>query len=119
MNHDEIIVLDFGSQYNQLISRRIREFGVYSELKSNKLTAEEIKNMNNVKGIILSGSPNSVTQDGALTLDPEILNLGIPILGICYGMQLITHMNGGQVEKADQREYGKTEISYRNGSKLF
>lgn len=119
MNHDEIIVLDFGSQYNQLISRRIREFGVYSELKSNKLTAEEIKNMNNVKGIILSGSPNSITQDGALTLDPEILNLGIPILGICYGMQLITHMNGGQVEKADQREYGKTEISYRNGSKLF
>ena len=119
MNHDEIIVLDFGSQYNQLISRRIREFGVYSELKSNKLTAEEIKNMNNVKGIILSGSPNSVTQEGALTLDPEILNLGIPILGICYGMQLITHMNGGQVEKADQREYGKTEISYRNGSKLF
>lgn len=119
MNHDQIIVLDFGSQYNQLISRRIREFGVYSELRSNRLTAEEIKKIPNVKGIILSGSPNSVTQDGAFTMDPNILNLGIPVLGICYGMQLITYMNNGKVEKASQHEYGKTEISYRKGSILF
>ena len=110
MQHDEVIVLDFGSQYNQLITRRIREFGVYSELKSHKLTAAEIKQMPNVKGIIFSGSPNSVTKEGAFTVDPEIFNLGLPILGICYGMQLTTHMHGGTVERAEQREYGKAEI---------
>lgn len=120
MKHDQIIVIDFGSQYNQLICRRIREFGVYSELKSNKLTAEEIKKMDNVKGIILSGSPDSVTKDNALTMDPEILNLGIPVLGICYGMQLISYINGGTVERAEQNEYGKTEIQYlRENTKLF
>lgn len=118
MQCDQIVVLDFGSQYNQLISRRIREFGVYSELKSHKLTAKEIKNMNNVKGIILSGSPNSVTQDGAFMMDSEILNLGIPVLGICYGMQLISYINGGVVEQASQKEYGKTEIK-QNGGNLF
>ena len=111
MQHDQVIVLDFGSQYNQLIARRIREFGVYSELKSHKLTAEDIKKMSNVKGIIFSGSPNSVTQEGAFTVDPEIFNLGLPILGICYGMQLTTHMHGGTVERAEQREYGKAEIT--------
>lgn len=119
MQHDEVIVLDFGSQYNQLITRRIREFGVYSELKSHKLTAAEIKKMSNVKGIIFSGSPNSVTQEGAFTVDPEIFNLGLPILGICYGMQLTTHMHGGTVERAAQREYGKAEITIKNDSKLF
>ncbi len=119
MKCDQIIVIDFGSQYNQLICRRIREFGVYSELKSNKLTAKDIKVMKNVKGIILSGSPNSVTQDGAFTLDSEILDLGIPILGICYGMQLITHIKGGVVEKASQREYGKMEVNCKNNSMLF
>lgn len=119
MQHDQVIVLDFGSQYNQLIARRIREFGVYSELKSHKLTAEDIKKMSNVKGIIFSGSPNSVTQEGAFTVDPEIFNLGLPILGICYGMQLTTHMHGGTVERAEQREYGKAEITIKNNSKLF
>lgn len=120
MKHDQIIVIDFGSQYNQLICRRIRELGVYSELKSNKLTAEEIKKMDNVKGIILSGSPDSVTKENALTMDPEILNLGIPVLGICYGMQLISYINGGTVERAEQHEYGKTEIQYlRENIKLF
>ena len=119
MQHDQVIVLDFGSQYNQLIARRIREFGVYSELKSHKLTAADIKKMSNVKGIIFSGSPNSVTQEGAFTVDPEIFNLGLPILGICYGMQLTTHMHGGTVERAEQREYGKAEIAVKNNSKLF
>ena len=119
MHHDQVIVLDFGSQYNQLIARRIREFGVYSELKSHKLTAEEIKKMSNVKGIIFSGSPNSVTQEDAFTVDPEIFNLGLPILGICYGMQLTTHMHGGTVERAEQREYGKAEIKVKDNSKLF
>lgn len=119
MQHDEVIVLDFGSQYNQLITRRIREFGVYSELKSHKLTAAEIKQMPNVKGIIFSGSPNSVTKEGAFTVDPEIFNLGLPILGICYGMQLTTHMHGGVVERAEQREYGKAEITIKNVNKLY
>ena len=119
MKHDEIVVLDFGSQYNQLITRRIREFGVYSELKSHKLTAAEIKAMPNVKGIIFSGSPNSVTDEGAFTVDPEIFNLGLPILGICYGMQLTSHMHGGVIERASHREYGKAEIRVQGESKLF
>ena len=87
---DKIIVLDFGSQYNQLITRRIREFGVYSELLSHKLTAAEIKKMA-PKGIILSGGPNSVYDDGAFDVDPEIFDLGIPVLGICYGMQIMAN----------------------------
>lgn len=120
MKHDQIIVIDFGSQYNQLICRRIREFGVYSELKSHDISADDIKKMENIKGIILSGSPDSVTKEGALTMDPEILKLGIPVLGICYGMQLISHLNGGIIEKADQNEYGKTEIECKSrGSRLF
>ena len=119
MKHDEIVVLDFGSQYNQLITRRIREFGVYSELKSHRLTAAEIKAMPNVKGIVFSGSPNSVTDEGAFTVDPEIFNLGLPILGICYGMQLTAHLHGGTIERASRREYGKAEISISEGSKLF
>ena len=120
MKHDEIVVLDYGSQYNQLIARRIREFGVLSELKSNKITAEDIRNMgNNVKGIVFSGSPMTVTDEGATLVDPEIFELGLPILGICYGMQMTTHMFGGNVEQAGHREYGKAEISVKTDSKLF
>ena len=107
---DKIIVLDFGSQYNQLITRRIREFGIYSELLSHKITAEEIKQMA-PKGIIFSGGPNSVYDEGAFKVDPEIFNLGIPVLGICYGMQLMTQELGGKVEAADNKEYGKAEIT--------
>lgn len=111
---DKIIVLDFGSQYNQLITRRIREFGVYSELLSHKLTAAQIKEMN-PKGIIFSGGPNSVYDDGAFQIDPEIFELGIPILGICYGMQLMAHnLPGGKVESADNKEYGKAIITVKN-----
>ena len=102
---EKIIVLDYGSQYNQLITRRIREIGVFSELISHKITAAEVKEMAPA-GIILSGGPNSVYADNAFTIDPEIFELGIPILGICYGMQLMTHMLGGKVEKAANREYG-------------
>ncbi|QLL72413.1 glutamine-hydrolyzing GMP synthase [Ligilactobacillus salivarius] len=110
---DKIIVLDFGSQYNQLITRRIREFGVYSELLSHKLTAAQIKEMN-PKGIIFSGGPNSVYDDGAFQIDPEIFELGIPILGICYGMQLMAHnLPGGKVESADNKEYGKAIITVK------
>jgi GMP synthase (glutamine-hydrolysing) len=108
-NFDKIIVLDFGSQYNQLITRRIREFGIYSELLSHKITAEEIKEIN-PKGIIFSGGPNSVYDENAFRIDPEIYKLGIPILGICYGMQLMTYNLGGRVEPADNREYGHADI---------
>ena len=111
---DKIIVLDFGSQYNQLITRRIREFGVYSELLSHKTTAAEIKKIA-PKGIIFSGGPNSVYDDGAFRVDPEIFNLGIPVLGICYGMQLMAHiLPGGKVEPADNKEYGKAVITVKD-----
>ena len=85
---DKIIVLDFGSQYNQLITRRLRDFGIYSELLSHDLSAEKIKEIN-PKGIIFSGGPNSVYDQDAMRIDSDIFRLGIPILGICYGMQLI------------------------------
>ncbi|MDZ7836381.1 MAG: glutamine-hydrolyzing GMP synthase [Alkalibacterium sp.] len=110
---EKLIVLDFGSQYNQLITRRIREFGVYSELLPHTTTAEELRNMN-VKGIIFSGGPMSVYDDDAFSIDPEIFELGIPILGICYGMQLMTYMLGGEVRPSLNREYGKAEISVKD-----
>jgi len=106
---DKIIALDFGSQYNQLITRRLRDFGIYSELLSHKLTADEIKEIN-PKGIIFSGGPNSVYDPNAFKVDPEIFKLGIPILGICYGMQLMSYDLGGKVEKADNSEYGRADI---------
>ncbi|OLN18912.1 hypothetical protein BUE67_13245, partial [Corynebacterium diphtheriae] len=90
-------------QYNQLITRRIREMGVYSELHDHEISIDEIKRMN-PKGIILSGGPNSVYEEGSFTIDPEIYNLGIPVLGICYGMQLTTKLLGGKVERANERE---------------
>ncbi|SIS75985.1 glutamine-hydrolyzing GMP synthase [Salimicrobium salexigens] len=113
-----ILVLDFGSQYNQLITRRIREFGVYSELHSHKMTAEEIKELN-PSGIVLSGGPNSVYGENSFRCDTGIFDLDIPILGICYGMQLITHQFGGQVKRTPERQYGKAEISVKNDSLLF
>lgn len=102
-----ILVLDFGSQYNQLITRRIREFGVYSELHSHKMTVEEIKELN-PSGIILSGGPNSVYGEHSFRCDEGLFELGIPVLGICYGMQLMTHHFKGKVERANEREYGKS-----------
>ncbi|RBW67305.1 glutamine-hydrolyzing GMP synthase [Bacillus taeanensis] len=113
-----IIVLDFGGQYNQLIARRIRDLGVYSELHPNTITVEEIKAMN-PKGIIFSGGPNSVYGEGAPRCDEEIFELGIPVLGICYGMQLMTHHFEGKVEKANHREYGKAMIKVENTSPVF
>lgn len=118
MKQEMIVVLDFGSQYNQLITRRIREFGVYSELHPHTITAEQIRAMN-AKGIIFSGGPNSVYDNNAFTCDPQIFQLGLPILGICYGMQLMTHHLGGKVEKATHREYGKAMIQVKNASPLF
>lgn len=117
-NQEMIVVLDFGSQYNQLITRRIRDFGVYSELHPHTITAEEIKKMN-PKGIIFSGGPNSVYDENAFGCDEAIFDLGLPILGICYGMQLMTKHFNGKVEPASQREYGKADIEVKNESALF
>ena len=117
----KIIVLDYGSQYNQLIARRIREFGVFSELKSHKITADEVRAINPI-GIILSGGPNSVYAEDAFGIDEEIFELGIPILGICYGMQLLTHKLGGKVVPAGEagnREYGQSTLRLRAQSQLF
>ena len=117
----KIIVLDYGSQYNQLIARRIREFGVFSELKSHKITADEVRAINPI-GIILSGGPNSVYAEDAFGIDEEIFELGIPILGICYGMQLLTHKLGGKdvpAGEAGNREYGQSTLRLRAQSELF
>lgn len=114
----KIVVLDFGSQYNQLITRRIREIGVYSELHPHTITAEEIKEMN-ATGIIFSGGPNSVYDKNAFSIDDAIFEMGLPILGICYGMQLMALKLNGKVEKAQNREYGKAELKLIKESKVF
>ncbi|MBS5114861.1 MAG: glutamine-hydrolyzing GMP synthase [Erysipelotrichaceae bacterium] len=119
MNNDMIVVLDFGSQYNQLIARRIREFGVYSELHPHTLTLEEIKSLGNVKGIVFSGGPNSVYDENAFKCDPAIFESGLPILGICYGMQMTHYMNGGNVKACETKEYGRTTIKVDTDSLLF
>lgn len=116
---DKIVVLDFGSQYNQLIARRIREFGVYSELHPNTMTLEEIKALGDVKGIVFSGGPNSVYAENAPHCDPAIYESGIPILGICYGMQMIMFDLGGKVKSSSRKEYGRTEIDVTRENLLF
>ena len=104
---EKLIIVDFGSQYSQLIARRIREMEVYCEI-THEIDVEAIKSgKEKVKGIIFSGGPASVYEEGAPTVNKEVFDLGLPILGICYGMQLITHLNGGKVEKAESREFGK------------
>ena len=118
MDREMVIVIDFGGQYNQLVARRVRECNVYCEIYSYKTDIEKIKAMN-PKGIIFTGGPNSVYGDEAILCDPEIFQLGIPILGICYGAQLMMHVLGGKVEKAPVREYGKTEVMVETSSPLF
>ncbi len=115
---DKIIILDYGSQYTQLIARRIRELHVYSEIVPFDITAERAKTYD-PKGIILSGGPNSVFEKGAPGIDPAILSLGVPVLGVCYGMQLMSHVLGGEVQPGESREYGKTEMSVEPGNELF
>ncbi len=107
---DKIIVLDFGSQYNQLIARRIREFGVYSELLPGETPLADILAMGEVKGIIFSGGPNSVYDAGAPKCDPAVFESGLPVLGICYGMQMTHYMLGGTVIPSDKKEYGRAVI---------
>jgi len=104
-----LVILDFGSQYSELIARRIRETEVYSEVLSYRTPATELK-AKNIKGLILSGGPNSVYDEGAPHCDPEIWNLGIPVLGVCYGMQLMVQQLGGSVERAERAEYGKASL---------
>lgn len=118
MRHEKIIVLDFGGQYNQLIARRVRECNVYCEIYSYKRDIEEIKAMN-PRGIILTGGPNSAYEADSPTYSKELFELGIPVLGICYGSQLMMHLLGGHVCKAPVREYGKIEVTVDRSSPLF
>lgn len=109
LNRQMIVILDFGSQYSELIARRIRETQVYSEVISYRTSADKLRQLN-PKGIILSGGPNSVYDEAAPQCDPEILNLGIPILGVCYGMQLMVQQLGGKVTRSQRGEYGKASL---------
>lgn len=118
MKNELVIVIDFGGQYNQLVARRIRECNVYCEIYSYKTPIEEIKALN-PKGIILTGGPNSCYEEGAPIYTKELFELGIPILGLCYGAQLMMHLLGGRVEKAPVREYGRTEVFLDMTSPLF
>src|ERR1700719_607431 len=116
--HSKILILDFGSQYTQVIARRVRELQVYSEVVPFNLPAAEIKNLN-PNGIILSGGPASVYDKGAPQIDPEIFSLGIPVLGICYGLMQMAHHLGGKVVFTGRREYGAGMLNITNGSQLF
>ena len=121
MNHELVLVLDFGGQYNQLIARRVRECGVYCEVKPYTTPLAELKAMNPI-GIIFTGGPNSVYLDTSPQVDPEIFTWGVPILGICYGCQLMAHNLGGLVTPAQEdtaREYGKTVTYYDTSCRLF
>ena len=115
---DHIAILDYGSQYTQLIARRIREMGVYSEIVPFDTRASELRAAM-PKGVVLSGGPNSVFEEGAPGIDPEVFSIGVPVLGVCYGMQLMSRVLGGRVEPGATREYGKTEIEAVPGGALF
>ena len=115
---DKVLVVDFGAQYAQLIARRVREAHVFSEIVPRTIGADEIRGMNPV-GIILSGGPASVYADDAYDLDPAILELGIPVLGICYGHQIIAHGLGGEVTRNDVAEYGRADLTVSAGSQLL
>lgn len=119
MKRELVIVIDFGGQYNQLVARRVRECNVYCEIYSYKTDLEKIKEMN-PKGIILTGGPNSCYEADSPTYQKALFELGIPVLGLCYGAQLMMHVLGGKVERADVREYGKTEVLIdKTNSKIF
>jgi GMP synthase (glutamine-hydrolysing) len=118
VTHDEVVVLDYGGQYSQLIARRVRECGVFSELLPYHVGPEEVASRG-AKGLILSGGPASVHVDGAPRLDPGLLELGIPVLGICYGMQLLAQHLGGRVESAEVGEYGRSELTVSEPGLLF
>ena len=118
MNHQTVLVLDFGGQYNQLIARRVRECGVYCEVHPFYKAAEKIAALRPI-GIIFTGGPNSVYEKNAPTVDPSIFLMGIPILGLCYGCQLMAHLLGGTVSGAPNKEFGKTRARFSSSSPLF
>ena len=115
---EEVVVLDFGGQYSQLIARRVRECGVFSELLPHHVGAAEVRRRQ-PKGVILSGGPASVYEDGAPPLDPELLELGVPVLGICYGMQLLARELGGRVEAAEVGEFGRSQLTVHEPGRLL
>src|SRR4030042_6186467 len=116
--HETIAILDFGSQYVQLIARRVREQNVYSVICRNDIAADELAKMN-LKGLILSGGPASVNNPGAPRCDEKIFELGVPVLGICYGMQLGCQVLGAKVIGAEKREYGRTSLTITDDSDLL
>ncbi|MGL5646236.1 MAG: glutamine-hydrolyzing GMP synthase [Clostridium sp.] len=118
MKKDLVLIVDFGGQYNQLIARRVRECGIYCEIIPYTYSIEKIKEKN-PKGIIFTGGPNSVYGENTPKVSEEIFELGVPVLGICYGVQLMSHLLGGKVATAPVREYGKTELNIKNSSRLF
>ncbi|MGZ4246080.1 MAG: glutamine-hydrolyzing GMP synthase, partial [Solirubrobacteraceae bacterium] len=115
---EEVVVLDYGGQYSQLIARRVRECGVFSELLPHHVGPKEVARRR-PKGVILSGGPASVYEHGAPSLDPELLELGIPVLGICYGMQLLARELGGRVEGAEVGEFGRSQLTVRESGRLL
>ena len=115
---DKVLVLDFGSQYTQLIARRIREQRVYSEIWPCTRSLDDVRAFN-PRAIILSGGPSSVHEEGSPTVDPAIFELGVPVLGICYGMQLMSHLLGGRVERAPHHEYGRADLELTAANPLF
>ena len=118
MGRETIAILDFGSQYGQLIARRVREHNVYSRICQADITAEELSKWD-IKGLILSGGPASVYDKNAPKCNPKIFGLGVPILGICYGMQLGCKVLGAEIIAAQKREYGRTTLSILDRSDLF
>jgi len=116
--HDRILVLDFGSQYTQLIARRIREAQVYSQILPCTVPLATVLAYR-PQGIVLSGGPSSVYEKKAPSVSKELFEQGIPVLGICYGMQLVTHLTGGEVAKSKHREYGRAELTIDDAGDLF
>ena len=117
-DHETVLILDFGGQYTQLIARRVRELGVYSEIVPFNITVEELRSKD-PRGIILSGGPSSVYEEGAPHPDPAVIQMGVPVLGICYGVQLMAHFLGGEVKPTNRREYGQAEIEVHGNSLLL